>query len=522
MHTKKPFFNSKHSFKAKLCATSLAMATALGLQYLALSSSASAADYNWTGRNEGTTAATWSRAQSSYRTEAYGGVDPGVNGALADDNLTIITAASLQLQNSTGSLGGGLDREINNLSATAPGANIASGGGTGVFTSLTVYGDLGLSVADATLTVWNSSASSHLGAGMTLSVEGNVNVAENTALYLGVIRDTGTPTSISNYLNGFAANNTAPGTGQINVDGKLMLNRLTVDASFGDFNIGSTGVVTLTGAAAADTFDGTFDKTIQARSLNGTGTLENSNVIFNSDPTTSSTAILQLNTQASTDADFGGLLRDGSGTNASLALEVNGAGIQALSGANTYSGGTIVNGGTLLVNNSTGSATGSGPVTIGSGGTLGGSGSISGPVSVAGTLAAGNSIGTMSFGDTVTLEDGATILFEFLNNSEAGVSYDLLVGPELDLTGASNLTLVITGLDGHTIAMDDSFTLFDGTVTGFSASQFTLINDSDWTGGWQLSESSLVLTAIPEPSAAVFVLLAAAGLYTLRRRRARS
>ncbi len=489
----------------KLLTGSLALA--LSLSY------AAAEDYNWISPDT----RFWT-GNSTQRGDYYGIPTPPASGPTASDNLNMANVGTLNLQNSTGSLAGGNDRFINNLSSSVPGGNIGSGLSNN-FTSLTVEGDINLSTADASLTLWNTSANPVDNGAMDVTVNGNINVGADTALYIGVIRNTGTPTNVNNFLLSFTANSSDTGKGQINVDGTLMLNRSTTNASFGDFNIGSTGVVTLTGAAAIDQFDGTFDKTIQARSLNGTGTLENSNVIFNSDPATSSAAILQLNTLASTVASFGGLLRDGSGTHASLALEINGTGIQTLTGANTYSGGTVVNGGTLLANNSSGSATGSGPVTIGSDGSLGGSGSISGPVSIAGTLAAGNSIGTLSFGNTLTLDDGATIVFEFLNNSAAGTTYDLLVGTELDLSGASNIDLVIVGLDGHTISLNDSFTIFDGTVTGFDADLFTFINQSDWTGGWQLSESSLVLTAIPEPSAAVFVLLAAAGLWTLRRRR---
>lgn len=458
----------------------------------------------WSGNN--TNRALWYGESLGYPV-------PPSSGPTINDTITILDVGTLLLQNSNGSNNGWGARAVAEISSQYSIGSVGAGAHPDEVALLTIGDRVYLDQIGSGLAFSNTTGGTGPSGAMEVTVQGNVEVGSGTNLYLGRPEAT-TGAQVTYGINGFEVQ------GQTQVNGSLIMHSRTTNVSLGDVSIGSGGLVNLT--ASGVNLDGNFVREVTVRSLSGDGILEGSTIQTDGDPETSTDATLTISTLASTDASFGGLLRDGSGTNASLALEINGDGIQALTGANTYSGGTVVNGGTLLANNSSGSATGSGPVTIGSDGILGGSGSISGPVSVAGTLAAGNSIGTMSFGDTVTLEDGATILFEFLNNSEAGISYDLLVGPELDLTGASNLTLVITGLDGHTISMDDSFTLFDGTVTGFSASQFTLINDSDWTGGWQLSESSLVLTAIPEPSAAVFVLLAAAGLYTLRRRRARS
>ena len=87
---------------------------------------------------------------------------------------------------------------------------------------------------------------------------------------------------------------------------------------------------------------------------------------------------------------------------------------------------TNVNGGTLLVN---GSLTASGVIAA-SGATLGGSGSIAGPVTSTGTVAPGASIGTLSLGLSLTLNDTSSLTFEL---GSAG-SHDLInVGTDLTL-----------------------------------------------------------------------------------------
>ncbi|MDY0166435.1 MAG: autotransporter-associated beta strand repeat-containing protein [Thermoguttaceae bacterium] len=187
------------------------------------------------------------------------------------------------------------------------------------------------------------------------------------------------------------------------------------------------------------------------------------------------------------------------------ALAVQG-GTLILAGNNTYARPTNISAGTLLVNGSTAAAS---TVTVNAGAALGGTGSIGGPTTIrgGGTLSPGQSIGTLSFGNALTLENGAVWDWEFLNNT-AG-NYDQVVGPTLILPTDSDslITLNILGLPGHSVNWYDEFVLFTGQVENFDAGLFNLVNDSNWTRGWAISVgNSLILTAVPEPGTWLMLL----------------
>lgn len=450
--------------------------------------SALATDFTWITSGGGT----WT-ANSANRLTYYGTPTPTSAGPQGTDNLTFTANGTQALQNSSGELTGGNDREIDNLASTVAGANISSGNASsGGFTSLTIHGDLNLSGADSSLTFYNIRGNPVGTAAMTATVEGNVNIGAGTSLYLGLIQDTGTPSGgndYSSYLNGFTANSTTGTNGQVNVDGKLMLNRNTTTVTLGDVDVGSAGVVTLTGAGTSDlAHSGTFNKTIQARSLAGSGIVENS-LITGTEGDTSSTATLALNTLASTDATFSGVLRDGSGTDATLNLTVSGSGQQTLTGDNTYSGTTLVSAGTLLID---GAQSGTGLVTVESGGTLGGNGSIAGSLSL---LAGADFV--FSLTDTLTVN-----------------------GDDVSFGGF--------GI-GNLIGLDDSvalgtYTLIDGTAT-FDFANVTDIGSGNAVsiGGGKsayLQEGSLQVVVVPEPTA--LALLVGGLAFTLLGRRRRS
>jgi autotransporter-associated beta strand protein len=185
-----------------------------------------------------------------------------------------------------------------------------------------------------------------------------------------------------------------------------------------------------------------------------------------------------------------------------------GTGILTLTGANDYEGPTVVEAGTLLIN---GSLLNSSVVTVNSGATLGGSGTINGDITVesGGTLAPGNSIGILNVGQ-LTLGDGANLVFELTSNATAGTTYDQIDGTSLVLEGGT-VTVTLSGIGSQSISQGDTFTLFTGSVTNFDSTTFDIINNTDWTGGWELSEGSLILTAIPEFG--TYALLA--GLFAL-------
>ncbi|MDY0167684.1 MAG: autotransporter-associated beta strand repeat-containing protein, partial [Thermoguttaceae bacterium] len=219
------------------------------------------------------------------------------------------------------------------------------------------------------------------------------------------------------------------------------------------------------------------------------------------------------------DLTISGVIRD---YTASQTLDVfkEGPGTLVLSGDNAYTSATTVKAGTLLVNNTSGSGTGSGPVAVRSDATLGGTGAIAGAVTIeeGGTLGTRTGIDSLTFGSTLTLEDGTVWDWAFINNVDG--NYDQADGPNLVLPNEGIVTLNIWGLDDHSVGWYDEFTLFTGDVENFDAGLFQLENHSDWTRGWKVSlGNSLVLTAVPEPGAWLLLLSALVSGMLVRRRR---
>jgi autotransporter-associated beta strand protein len=135
-------------------------------------------------------------------------------------------------------------------------------------------------------------------------------------------------------------------------------------------------------------------------------------------------------------------------------LAKTGGGTLTLSGTNTYTGGTTVSAGRLLVN---GSVAAAGTVMVASGGTLGGTGTINGPATIqsGGTFSPGaGSIGTLTFGGSLTLAAGGTNIFKI---TQSPLTNDLAV-----ISGAltNGGTLIVTNLGATALAAGDSFKLF--------------------------------------------------------------
>jgi autotransporter-associated beta strand protein len=191
-----------------------------------------------------------------------------------------------------------------------------------------------------------------------------------------------------------------------------------------------------------------------------------------------------------------------------------GAGTWILSGANDYTGATSVTGGKLIVNGSLGNTA----VTVDSGATLGGSGSIGGSVVVNGTLAPGNSPGTLSLNNTLTLGSDATTAIEL--GGTALSQYDRVVGiTDLTLDGTINVTPV----NSFSPALNNSFDLLDWTGA-LSAGGFNVGSDlvlPALGGGLAWDTTSFLtngtISVVPEPS--VIALVGLAGFAGLRRRR---
>lgn len=212
-----------------------------------------------------------------------------------------------------------------------------------------------------------------------------------------------------------------------------------------------------------------------------------------------------------------------------------GSGTLILGGVNTYDGATTVTGGTLAVNGSITSA-----VTVQTGATLQGIGSITGNVTTqgGGTLATGNSIESLTITGNLTQNAGSTFAYEINNHVALGVAGDLTaVSGNINLDSGALLTF--TELGSGSWGMGEKLTLlsYSGTLTGlFTYNSSTLADDSTFTysgATWQfdyndtiagsnytgdLSGTNFVtMTVIPEPSAALLVLLGALPLFRRRR-----
>ena len=268
-----------------------------------------------------------------------------------------------------------------------------------------------------------------------------------------------------------------------------------------------------------------------------------------------------------TPADFDGT----ASTPTTAALVKNGTGTLTLASANNYSGGTTINAGTIVAAHA--SALGSSAITLAGGslgvasgivlvnplvfpttGTtkLGGTGTVASAITVDShvILAPGNSPGTLTFTNTLTLAGGGTLSIEIADlYGSAGSSYDTILVSNtgsLNLTATSGNTFHIQinsltslsgsiGLLGHesdsaasltlltsptalTLADLDRFTLNTTNFTSPSPGLFSLA-----LGGVGNTALMLNFTPVPEPSTyALMALGLGAVIWQVRRRRSRS
>jgi len=299
-------------------------------------------------------------------------------GAISSDSATARTIANAVAFTGNGGLGdavntgkltftntadlGSATRTVT-LASDAELAGVVSGIGGGLTKAGT--GTLTLSGADGSYT------------GVTSITAGTLSVSK--------LADGGLPSSIgastnvsTNLLIGSGATLQYTGAGditnrQFRFNGSLAGLSITLDAS-------GTGPINFTNTAGP-----THSNSNQARTLNLIGSNTGENTLA------------------------APLANNGTGA---LGLTKNGVGTWVLSGANTYTGATTVNNGTLLVNEPGSLAAGS-TVTVNAG-ALGGNGVIGGAVTVktGGSLAPGASAGTLTINNNLTMEAGATYVWQ--------------------------------------------------------------------------------------------------------------
>ncbi|MCP5543134.1 MAG: autotransporter-associated beta strand repeat-containing protein [Akkermansiaceae bacterium] len=243
---------------------------------------------------------------------------------------------------------------------------------------------------------------------------------------------------------------------------------------------------------------------------------------------------------------LGSVIAD-SGGNINSVLKT-GAGTTTLSGVNTYTGATIIGDGTLALDAS-GSIDNTDSVSLGTGGTfdvsaksggytvdvLTGSGMVIGALTVADRLAIGDSTGTITFEDSLTLDAASSYVYEMSGGEPPDAGFGDLGIVEGDLTLNVGTILDLVQLGAYTAG--DKFTLFDykGTLTG----TFRDVNSNNLADGatfvdgggiWMIDYDDtlaganggsgfkfVTITAIPEPGVSAFI--GAFGLIGLLRRR---
>ena len=247
---------------------------------------------------------------------------------------------------------------------------------------------------------------------------------------------------------------------------------------------------------------------------NGTGALSFTAAEFNvaQAGVTATRALTLGGSNADANSILGVIADNDAGAGGTVGLIKADANTWILSGDNTYSGETTIDGGKLVINGDQSLATGG--VSVNANGILGGSGTIGGAVTVNadGTLSAGNSPGTLTFNDDLTLLAGSTNIMEITDSA-----YDILMGNGGALAIAGETIFDFTGFTG---GVTNGFSLSLGSMyvnwgsvdlTGATYSSLGL------SGGQSLDFTGGNLTVIPEPATLGLVVALGGCLVWVRR-----
>jgi outer membrane autotransporter protein len=302
------------------------------------------------------------------------------------------------------------------------------------------------------------------GDGSVLSTTADLNVGRDGEGYLGVLGgariEVGQNLIIANGETALGTMNLFDEGTRVTVGGEVIVGQ------------GSQGTLTLSGGTM--TVGGGSGTLTLGRTARGEGTL---NIGAAADDTPEAPPILEAGTITVGEGD-GLVVFNHTGTNANpftLSADITGAteievlaGYTILSGTIDNTGGTTLYGGTLAINGSIGD------VTV-IGGTLGGSGTIGSLIFTRpAVVAPGNSIGTLTVSNNLSLPSGSTYEVEV---DSAGNSDKLVVGGTLTL--ARDVTLaVMPETVGETGDTYDGSTTYTIVSAGAISGRFDRVTDS--------------------------------------------
>ncbi|MBX7209039.1 MAG: autotransporter-associated beta strand repeat-containing protein [Verrucomicrobiaceae bacterium] len=326
-------------------------------------------------------------------------------------------------------------------------------------------------------------------------------------------------------------------TGPTNVyNGGTLRNGIT-DALPNSSTVGSSGSTTLTLGHASDgavtnTYDlNGYNQTVAT--LNSVITGTNANIITNQSATADSTLSVSA-------GDFSGIIQDGgSGKTVNLIKQGDVADVLVLKGSNTYTGTTVVMNGTLQVGYNAVGSTGTGNVTVQTTGSIAGTGTILGTTTISGVLTpgdlAGAGLGVLHVGADLTLTGTSDSYFQIGDpNLVFDQVHNTLGTSTLALGGFIDAGSAFAG--GYVGNYGDSWALFTNwaSITG-SFNAGTNLRSGGTGGGalnlptltpgllWDVTQftvnGTISITAVPEPSRALLLLVGLVGILGTRRRR---
>ncbi len=397
-----------------------------------------------------------------------------------------------------------------------------TGSGTLILSGINTFSG-GTTVDNGTLTLSNGGAAGAIRGTLTVNSGATVTTTAGDALGYNV----GTKVNTLNIIGGTLTHNSAS---------NLTLSSATVNMTGGTLQSTGAGVIDIYDAQALGGGNPDSNTAINTLANSTTATIAGKLRLRQGDNDATGTVFNVANGAATIDLEVSAIMEDGPFQGAASAVQKTGAGTMLLSSNNTYTGTTTIKGGTLKLNSSTaiansstitvGDTGSSGAVldvtaaglTVGSTQTLGGIGTILATgrtVTASGTISAGNSVGILSIdGGTLALDSTSKFTFEL------GTSSDLISLLNLATLNLGSGTL---GLSDFTFSDSGGFT--DGVynlITG--AASFTgTLDTGNLTGSvlgrdgtLSMSGNNLILTVVPEPSAA---LIGSLGLLALLRRR---